>query len=154
MDEEIQEIEKNQTWDLDIPTKKTPIGVKWVYKTKVNEKGKIKKIKTRLVSKGFLQHPGIDYVETFTLVARIDTIKIILTVATQNKWPIYQRDVKLAFLNGILEEEVYMNQPIGYEIKGQEHMFYKLKKALYGLKQVPRVWYNHIDSYFLNNVFN
>jgi hypothetical protein len=81
-------------------------------------------------------------------------MRVVLAIAAQNKWPIYQMDVKSSFLNSILEEEVYLNQPLGFEIKGQEHKVYKLKKSLYGLKQDPRAWYSRIDSYFCNNGFN
>jgi hypothetical protein len=95
-----------------------------------------------LVAKGFSQQPGIDYGETFSPVARLDTIRTILATATQNKWKVYQLDVKSSFLNGILQEEVYVDQPPGYEVKGQEDKKYKLKKSLYGLKQAPRAWYS------------
>ena len=92
-----------------------------------------------MVAKGFVQ-PKVDYGETFALVARLDTIIIVLAVATQNKWFVYQMDVKSTFLNDILEEEVYLNQPLGFEIKDQEQNVYKLKKTLYGLKQARRAW--------------
>ena len=109
MNQEIYAIEKNQTWELtDLPRDKTWIGVKWVYKTKLNEKGKIEKHKARLVSKGFSQHFGVDYGETFSLVARLDTIITILSTLAQHKWKFYQLDVKFSFLNGILQEEVYV----------------------------------------------
>lgn len=155
MDEEIKEIEKNQTWDLvNILEDKTPIGFKWVYKMKVNEKGIIEKFKARLVSKGLVQQDGIDYGQTFTLVAMLDTLRAILVVETQNKWPMYHMDVNSSFLNAILEEEVYVNQPPGFKIQGQENKVYKLKNAFYGLKQVPRAWYSCINSYLLNKGFN
>ena len=130
------------------------IGVKWVYKTKYNADGKVEKHKARLVAKGFSQQLGIDYNETFAPVARLDTVRMILSIAAQKNWKVYQMDVKSAFLNGILEEEVYIKQPLGYEILGEEHKVYKLKKALYGLKQAPRAWYKRIDSYFVNNGFS
>ena len=84
----------------------------------------------------------------------MDTTITILAIATQNKWPIYQMDVKSTFLNHYLEEEIYVEQPQGYEVPGQEHKFYKLKKALYGLKQAPRAWYSRIDSYLTENGFH
>ena len=112
------------------------------------------KNKARLVTKGYAQKYGIDYGETFALVARMDTIRAVLAIAAQNQWPVYQMDVKSAFLNGILEEEVYVDQPPGYTVKGHEDKVYKLKKALYGLKQAPRAWYSRIDSYLINNGFN
>ena len=135
MDEEIQSIEKNDTWDLlDFSKGEDVIGVQQVYKTKYNADGKVEKDKARLVAKGFSQQPGIDYNETFAPVARLDTIRMILSIAAQNNWKVYQMDVKSAFLNDILEKELYIKQPPGYEILGEEHKVYKLKKALYGLK--------------------
>lgn len=155
MDDEIDAIEKNQTWELvSLPKDKDVIGVKWVYKTKLDANGDVQKHKARLVAKGYSQQPGVDYNETFAPVARLDTMRTILAIAAQNKSPVYQMDVKSAFLNGYLEEEVYVEQPPGYEIVGQEDKVYKLKKALYGLKQAPRAWYSRIDSYFLQNGFN
>jgi len=105
MDEEIEAIEKNDTWDLvDFPKDKNLIGVKWVYKTKLNEKGEIDRFKTILVEKRFSQQPGIDFGETFAPIARLDTVRAVLATTSQNEWKIYQMDVKSAFLNGILEE--------------------------------------------------
>ena len=105
MNEEIDAIEKNQTWDLvDIPADKTSIGVKWVYKTKLNEKGELEKHKERLVAKGYAQKYGVDYDESFAPVARMDTMRAVLAIATQNKSPMNQMDVKSIFLNGILQE--------------------------------------------------
>jgi hypothetical protein len=105
MNEEIEAIERNKTWDLvDLPSNKSNIGMKWVYNTKVNEKGKLEKHKARLVAKGFSQKPGIDYGETFVLVARLDTVRTILAIQAQNKWQVHQLDVKSSFLNGILQE--------------------------------------------------
>ena len=79
----------------------------------------------------------------------METVRAVLSIAAQNKWKVYQMDVKSEFLNGVLMEEVYIEQPLGYEKKGQEHKVCKLKKALYGLKQAPRAWYSRIDSYLL-----
>lgn len=105
MDEEIEAIENNDTWDLvDLPKGKNLIGVKCMYKTKLNEKGEIDRFKSRLVAKGFSQQQGIDFGETFAPVARLDTIIVVLAIATQNKWKVYQMDVKSTFLNGILEK--------------------------------------------------
>eukprot|EP00253_Pinus_taeda_P002163 PITA_02163 len=83
----------------------------------------------------------------------METVRAVLSIAAQNKWKVYQLDVKSAFLNGVLMEEVYIEQPLGYEKKGQEHKVCRLKKALYGLKQAPREWYSRIDSYLLENGF-
>eukprot|EP00253_Pinus_taeda_P013119 PITA_13119 len=105
MDEEIEVIEKNDTWDLvNLQKDKNIIGVKWVYKTKLNEKGEIDRFKARLVAKFLSQQPGVDFGETFALVARLDTIRVVLDTRAQNKWKVYNMDVKSAFLNGILEE--------------------------------------------------
>ncbi|KAH9695599.1 hypothetical protein KPL71_022832 [Citrus sinensis] len=134
MDEEIKAIVKNDTWELTtLPKGHKAIGVKWVYKTKRNANGEIERHKARLVAKGYSQKAGIDYDE--------------------NKWKIFQMDVKSAFLNGFLEEEVYIEQPLGYMVKGHEDKVLRLKKALYGLKQAPRAWNSRIDKYFQEKGF-
>ncbi|KAM1470398.1 hypothetical protein ACFX11_041122 [Malus domestica] len=149
MEEELQMIEKNGTWELvDRPSDKQVIGVKWVFKTKLNLDGSVQKNKARLVAKGYVQKPGIDYNETFAPVARLDTIRTLIALAAQRSWKLYQLDVKSAFLNGELQEEVYVDQPEGFVVNGREDKVYKLHKALYGLKQAPRAWYGEIDSYF------
>ena len=154
MNDEIESIEKNDTWELvDLPKNKDYIGVKWVYKTKFKANGDVDKYKARLVAKGFSQEYGVDYSETFAPIARLDTIRIVLAIAAQNKWMVHQMDVKSTFLNGYFEEEVYVQQPPRYEIRGHEDKVYKLKKALYGLKQAPRAWYSRIDSYMMENGF-
>eukprot|EP00253_Pinus_taeda_P007207 PITA_07207 len=155
MDEEMNAIERNKTWDLvELPKGKEVIGVKWVYKTKSNAEGKIERHKARLVVKGYKQQYGRDYEETFAPVARMEIVRAVLSIAAQNKWKVYQMDVKSAFLNGVLKEEVYVEQPLRYEKKGEEHKVCKLKKALYRLKQAPRAWYSRIDSYLLDNEFD
>ena len=109
---QIDSIEKNKTWDLvDFPRHKKSIGVKWVYKTKLNEKGQFEKHKARLVAKGFSQQPGTDYGETFSQVVRLDIVRTLLAIAAQHKWQVYHMDVKSTFLNGFLDEEVYVDQP-------------------------------------------
>ncbi|BBH05150.1 transposable element gene [Prunus dulcis] len=149
MKDELSMIEKNATWELvDRPTDKPIIGVKWVFKTKLNLDGSVQKNKARLVAKGYAQKPGVDYNETFAPVARLDTIRTLVALAAQKNWKLYQLDVKSAFLNGVLEEEVYVDQPDGFVVKGSEDKVYKLHKALYGLKQAPRAWYCEIDTYF------
>lgn len=154
MEEELMAIRKNGTWDLvDLPDGKNVIGLKWVFKTKYHVDGSVQKHKARLVAKGYSQQQGIDFDETFSPVARFETIRIVLALAVQLKWKVYQFDVKSAFLNGDLEEEVYVTQPDGYVEKGKENKVYKLKKALYGLKQAPRAWYSKIDSHFRENGF-
>jgi hypothetical protein len=147
MVEELQSIEKNQTWELvDLPDKKKKIDVKWVFKVKLNPDGQVFKHKARLVAIGFLQKQGIDYNEVFAPVARIETVRLVTAIACKNEWSLYHLDVKSAFLNGPLEEIVYVSQPPGFEIAGKENMVYKLHKALYGLKQAPRAWNKKIDQ--------
>nr|ABA95820.1 retrotransposon protein, putative, unclassified [Oryza sativa Japonica Group] len=154
MEDEIHMIEKNNTWELvDRPRDREVIGVKWVYKTKLNLDGSVQKYKARLVAKGFKQKPGIDYYETYAPVARLETIRTIIALAAQKRWKIYQLDVKSAFLNGYLDEEIYVEQPEGFSVQGGENKVFRLKKALYGLKQAPRVWYSQIDKYFIQKGF-
>jgi hypothetical protein len=155
VDEEIYSIERNNTWDIfDLPEGKKRIGVKWVYKTKLNAEGEVKKYKARLVAQGFSQQLSIDYNETFAPIARIDTVRMALALATHNKWIMHQMDVKFAFLKGCLEEEVYVRQTLGYEIDKHRDKVYKLRKALYGLKQASKFWYSRIDEYLISVGFN
>ncbi|KAI5349042.1 hypothetical protein L3X38_001929 [Prunus dulcis] len=151
MEAEMDMIEKNETWKLvDRPSDKPVIGVKWVYKTKLNLDGSIQKHKARLVVKGYAQKPGIDFNETFAPVARVDTIRTLIALAAQKGWKLYQLDVKSAFLNGVLKEEVYVDQSDGFVTTNYEDKVYKLKKALYGLKQAPRAWYEEINAYLVS----
>ncbi|KAI5327982.1 hypothetical protein L3X38_027378 [Prunus dulcis] len=151
---EIEIIEKNKTWELvDKPTDKPVIGVKWTYKTKLNLDGTVQKDKARLVAKGYSQKPGIDFNETFAPVARLDTIRTLVALPAQKGWKLFQLDVKSAFLNGVLHEEVYVDQAPSFMIKNKEDRVYRLKKALYGLKQAPRAWYEEINSYFIKASF-
>ncbi|CAL2265939.1 unnamed protein product [Prunus armeniaca] len=155
MEDEITMIEKNNTWELVArPFDKPIIGVKWVYKTKLNLDGSVQKNKARLVAKGYSQKPGIDFNETFAPVARLDTVRALVALAAQKNWKLFQLDVKSAFLNGVLSEEVYVDQPSGFVIQGSEDKVYRLKKALYGLKQAPRAWYEEINSYFTRAGFH
>ncbi|KAI5342994.1 hypothetical protein L3X38_010870 [Prunus dulcis] len=154
MEAEITMIEKNNTWELvDRPFDKPIIGVKWIYNTKLNLDGSVQKSKARLVPKGYSQKPGIDFNETFAPVARLDTVRTLVAVAAQSNWSMFQLDVKSTFLNGVLNEEVYVDQPSGFVIQGSEDKVYKLKRALYGLKQAPRAWYDEINSYFIKTGF-
>ncbi|BBN70029.1 transposable element gene [Prunus dulcis] len=152
MEEEIKTIEKNKRWELvDRPQDKEIIGVKWVYKTKFNHDGSIQKHKAKLVAKGYSQQSSIDYNETFAPVARLDTIRALVALAAQKKWRIYQLDVKSAFQNGELEEEIYVEQPQGFIKQRGEDKALKLKK--YRLKQAPQAWNSCIDKYFINAGF-
>ena len=137
--DEIFSIEKNNTWNLvELPDGIKPIGLKWVFKIKRNADGTISKYKARLVAKGNMH--GVDYDEVFALVARIETIRLIIALAGSHGWEIHHLDVKTPFLHNELKEEVFVNQPEGFTVTGEEHKVYKLKKALYGLRQAPSAW--------------
>lgn len=120
-----------------------------MYKTKFNADGSIDKYKARLVTKGYSQKEGVNYEDTFAPVAKMNTIRIMIALATKYDWKLHQLDVKSVFLNGDLKEEIYLVQPEGFVKKGQEHLVCKLKKTLYGLKHAPRYWYEKIDKFFL-----
>lgn len=148
MEDELRSIERNHTWDLvQLPKNKKPISVKWVFKLKLDPEGRIVKHKARLVARGFLQKQGVDYTEIFAPVARHETVRVIVSLASNKGWSLTHLDVKSAFLNGALEETVFVTQPPGFELEGKEEMVYKLNKALYGLKQAPRAWNRRIDAY-------
>jgi hypothetical protein len=116
MNVEIESIQKNETWSLtELPAGTKKIGVKWIYKTKLNESGKVDKLKARLVAKGYDQQHGVDYTEVFAHVVRIDTIRMIIALAAQRSWLIYQLDVKSAFLHGDLSEDLFIEQLKGYK---------------------------------------
>ena len=119
MDKEMNAVEKNKTWKLvDLPKGKEVIGMERVYKTKSNAEGKIERHKARLDVKGYKERHGRDYEENFALVARMEIVRVVLSIAAQHKWKVYQMDVKSTFLNGVLMEEVYVEQPLGYEKEG------------------------------------
>ncbi|GAU11497.1 hypothetical protein TSUD_344870 [Trifolium subterraneum] len=139
MEEELNAIERNQPWELvKLPSDKKAIAVKWVFKVKLNPDGSIAKYKARLVARGFLQRAGLDCSEVYSPVARIETVRLVIAITNTRNWPMYHMDVKSAFLNGPLEELVFVTQPPGFVNKEKENMVYRLKKALYGLKQAPR----------------
>lgn len=147
MEEELQALDENNTWTVvKLPEGKKPVGCKWVYKIKFRSDGSIERHKARLVAKGFTQTYGVDYKETFAPVAKMNTIRVLLSIAVNYDWPLYQMDVKNAFLHGDLKEEVYMNIPPGHPQENQEGFVCKLNKALYGLKQSPRAWYSKLSS--------
>lgn len=140
MDAEIKALQENATWELvDLPLGKSPIGCKWVYKIKLKADGSVERYKARLVAKGYTQQLGIDYIETFSPVARITTIRTFLAVAASRAWHIHQLDINNAFLHGDQDEEVYMVLPPGF--KGERlNQVCKLLRSLYGLKQASRQW--------------
>ncbi|RVW48002.1 Retrovirus-related Pol polyprotein from transposon TNT 1-94 [Vitis vinifera] len=146
MNTEIQALQANKTWSLvPLPSHKKLIGCKWVYKIKYNPDGTIERYKARLVAKGFSQVEGIDYRETFAPVAKLTTVRVLLSLASIQGWHLHQLDVNNAFLNGDLYEDVYMQLPPGFGRKG-EHRVCKLHKSLYGLKQASRQWFLKLSS--------
>ena len=152
MEEEIQSMNSNQVWELvDLPAGRKAIGNKWILKIKRKADGSIERHKARLVAKGYTQQEGIDYEETFSPVVRFTSIRLILAIVASMDLELHQMDVKTAFLNGELEEEIYMEQPIGFIEKDQENKVCRLLKSIYGLKQSSRQWYirfhNAIMSY-------
>nr|AAT85031.1 putative polyprotein [Oryza sativa Japonica Group]ABF96679.1 retrotransposon protein, putative, Ty1-copia subclass [Oryza sativa Japonica Group] len=147
MDAEYMALIKNNTWHLVPPQQgRNVIDCKWVYKIKRKQDGSLDRYKARLVAKGFKQRYGIDYEDTFSPVVKAATIRIILSIAVSRGWCLRQLDVQNAFLHGVLEEEVYMKQPPGYENPSTPDYVCKLDKALYGLKQAPRAWYSRLSG--------
>nr|GEZ64615.1 retrovirus-related Pol polyprotein from transposon TNT 1-94 [Tanacetum cinerariifolium] len=130
------------------------IALKLIYKVKLDEYGDVLKNKAQLVAKGYRQEEGIDFEKSFAPVARIEAIRIFIANATSRNMPIYQMDVKTAFLNGELKEEVYVSQPEGFVDPDHPTHVYRLKKALYGLKQAPRAWYDTLSRFLLDNDFS
>jgi hypothetical protein len=123
------------------------IGSKWIYKIKHATDGSVEKFKAQFLAKEFSQKEGIDYDETFASVVRYTSIRAVISNAAKIRWKIHRMDVKTAFLNGIIEEEVFIEQPDGFEVQGRESHMCRLKRDLYGLKQAQRAWYSRIDSY-------
>jgi hypothetical protein len=151
MNEEFDALKQNKTWRL-VPFRegKNIIDCRWIYKIKRKADGSIDRYKARLVAKGFKHRYGIDYEDTFSPVVKIATVRLVLAVSVSRGWSLRQLDVKNAFLHGVLEEEVYMRQPPGYEDKGKPSHICKLDKALYGLKQAPRAWYSRLSAKLIN----
>ncbi|WVZ81027.1 hypothetical protein U9M48_028454 [Paspalum notatum var. saurae] len=148
MHEELENFERNYVWDLvEPPPNYRPIGTKWVFKNKQGENRMVVR------NKGFCQKEGIDYEETFAPVARLEAIRILLAFAAPKGFKLQQMDVKSAFLNGFIEEEVYVRQPLVFESARFPDRVYKLRKALYGLKQAPRAWYAWLKSFLFKSGF-
>ena len=129
------------------------IGTRWVFRNKKNEDRKVVTNKSRIVAKGYFQEEGIDFEESFAPVARLEAIKIMCSYACYKNFKLFQMDLKSAFLNGYIKDEVYVEQPPGFvDAKHPNHVF-RLKKALYGLKQAPRAWYDRLSQFLLGNGF-
>ncbi|KAJ4758161.1 polyprotein [Rhynchospora pubera] len=147
MSSEIAALHSNQTWQLvPPPMNQNVVGCKWIYKTKRHSDGTVARYKARLVAKGFTQEEGVDYFDTFSPVVRPTTIRIVLALAVTNRWPLRQLDVNNAFLNGVLHETVYMQQPPGFvDVNHPSHVCL-LHKSIYGLKQSPRAWFHTLST--------
>ncbi|GJS99806.1 retrovirus-related pol polyprotein from transposon TNT 1-94 [Tanacetum coccineum] len=151
----IHEFDRLQVWGLvPQPDCVMIIALKWIYKVKLDEYGDVLKNKVRLVAKGYRQEEGIDFEESFALVARIEAIRIFIANAASKNMTIYQMDVKTAFLNGELKEEVYVSQPEGFVDPDHPTHVYRQKKELHGLKQAPRAWYDTLLRFLLDNKFS
>jgi hypothetical protein len=147
MKEEMDSLANDQTWDLvQLPARKIALQNKWVYKLKEEDGGE-KRYKTRLVVKGFTQKKGIDFDEIFSPVVKMTSIRNILSLVAIQDLHLEQLDIKTTFLHGDLEEEIYMQQPKGYEVKGKENLVCRLKKSLYGLKKAQTQWYLNFDRF-------
>uniref|UniRef100_A0A2N9F059 CCHC-type domain-containing protein n=1 Tax=Fagus sylvatica TaxID=28930 RepID=A0A2N9F059_FAGSY len=154
VNDEMDSILSNNTWVLvDLSPGSNTIGCKWVFRRKYRTDGTIQTFKARLVAKGFRQREGIDYFDTYAPVARITSIRVLIALASIYKLVVHQMDVKTAFLNGDLDEEVYMDQPEGFVLPGNEKKVCKLVKSLYGLKQAPKQWHEKFDTVILANGF-
>ncbi|GJT84501.1 retrovirus-related pol polyprotein from transposon TNT 1-94 [Tanacetum coccineum] len=154
MQEELNQFIANDVWEL-VPQPKnmTIIGTKWVFRNKLDENGVVSRNKARLVAQGYNQQEGIDYDETYAPVARLESIRILLAYACALDFKLFQMDVKSAFLNGFINEEVYVAQPPGFiDFEKPDHV-YKLKKALYGLKQAPKAWYDRLKAFLIKHEY-
>ena len=140
-------LRRGDTWEIvDLPKWKRTIGCKWVFTIKCKVDGSTERYKARLITKGFTQTYGIDYQETFALVAKIISICTFLSIDLNYDWPLHQLDVKNVFLNKDLEEKVFMNLPPGFEDRFGPNKVCRLKKSLYGLKQSPRAWFERFGK--------
>jgi len=154
MEEELNSMRDNHVWDLvDLPQGRKAIGNKWVFRIKRKADGSIDRYKARLVAKGYTQVEGVDYQDTFSPVVRFNSVRVILAIVAHMDLELHQMDVKTAFLNGDLSEEIYMTQPAGYVVKGQEQKVCHLMKSIYGLKQASRQWYLKFHQSILNYGF-
>jgi hypothetical protein len=153
MQEELNNFTRNEVWHLVPRPNQNVVGTKWVFRKKQNEHGVVTRNKARLVAKGYSQVEGLDFGETYAPIARLESIRILLVYATYHGFKLYQMDVKSTFLNGPIKEEVYVEQPPGFEDSEYPNHVYKLSKALYGLKQAPRAWYECLRDFLIDNGF-
>jgi hypothetical protein len=153
MQEELNNFTRNEVWHLVPRPNQNVVGTKWVFHNKQDEHGVVTRNKARLVAKGYSQVEGLDFDETYAHVARLESIRILLVYATYHGFKLYQMDVKSAFLIGPIKEEVYVEQPPGFEDSEYPNHVYKLSKALYGLKRAPRAWYECLRYFLITNGF-
>ncbi|KAJ9701155.1 hypothetical protein PVL29_006480 [Vitis rotundifolia] len=147
MVDEMAALHSNGTWDLVVlPSGKSTVGCRWVYTVKVGSDGQVDRLKARLVAKGYTQVYGSDYGDTFSPVAKIASVRLLLSMAAMCSWPLYQLDIKNVFLHGDLAEEAYMEQPPGFVAQGESGLVCRLRHSLYGLKQSPRPWFGRFSS--------
>jgi hypothetical protein len=153
MQEELNNFKRNEVWSLVPRPKQNVVGTKWVFRNKQDEHGVVTRNKAQLVAKGYTQVAGLDFEETFAPVTKLESIRILLGYAAHHSFRLFQMDVKSAFLNGPIKEEVYVEQPPGFEDDRYPDHVYKLSKALYGLKQAPRAWYECLRDFLIANAF-
>jgi hypothetical protein len=153
MQEELNSFTRNEVWHLVPRPNENVVGTKWVVRKKQDEHGVVTRNKAPLFAKGYSQVEGLDFVETFAPIARLESIRILLAYATYHGFKLYQMDVKSAFLNGPIKEEVYVEQPPDFEDSEYPSHVYKFSKALYGLKQAPRAWYECLRDFLITNGF-
>ncbi|GJY28139.1 retrovirus-related pol polyprotein from transposon TNT 1-94, partial [Tanacetum coccineum] len=154
MQEELNQFIANEIWELvPQPRNMTIIGTKWVYRNKLDENGIVSRNKARLVAQGYNQQEGIDYDEAYAPVSRLESIRILLAYACALDFKLFQMDVISAFLNGFINEEVYVAQPPGFIDFEKPYHVYKLKKALYGLKQAPKAWYDRFKAFLIKHEY-
>jgi hypothetical protein len=155
MEEELNQFKRNEVWDLVPPPRgNRVIGAKWVFRNKLDKNRVITRNKARLVAQGYNQEEGIEYKETYALIAQLEAIRLLLAYACSQNFKLFQMDVKSAFLNGYINEEVYVSQPPGFENYEHPNYVYKLKLALYGLKQALRAWYERLIKFLLEQGFS
>lgn len=154
MQEELLEFDRNEVCEMvPKPENVNVIGTKWIFRNKTDESGNIIRNMARLVAQGYSQVEGLDYEETFAPVTRLESIRLLIAMACDLKFKLYQMDVESAFLNDNIKEEVYISQPKGIEDPFHLKYVLKLKKALYGLKQAPRAWYERLYEFLINKEY-